>query len=67
MLVTLGTDQNWIGSSSIRSALFVPPPVSEMQAALDTLENYLQASHDYPPLLRIALVIMNSEDHASFW
>jgi len=50
------TEQNWIGSASIRSATFVPPPVPEMNAALDSLEQYLQAPHDYPPLLRLAFI-----------
>lgn len=48
--------QNWIGGSSIRSAVFVPPPVPEMADALNALEAYLHQPHDYPPLIRLALI-----------
>lgn len=49
-------EQNWIGSASIRSARFVPPPVPQMRDALADLERYLQAPHDYPPLVRLAII-----------
>ncbi len=48
--------QNWIGGTDPKTARFVPPPVTDMHAALDALERYL---HDdplnLPPLLRLAL------------
>jgi Fic family protein len=53
------TTQNWIGRSSdpIHSARFVPPPVSEMMAALDDLEKFLnERSADLPLLVKLALV-----------
>ena len=50
------TEQNWIGSASIRSARFVPPPVPQMLDALADFERYLQAQHDYPPLIRLAII-----------
>ncbi len=50
--------QNWIGppASSLSDAVFVPPPVSEMNAALDAFERYLHASSDLPELIRLALI-----------
>lgn len=50
--------QNWIGSSDSnpRQAAFVPPPVPEMEIALDRLEKYLHAADTYPPLIRLALI-----------
>jgi Fic family protein len=53
--------QNWIGPSgaTLRTARFVPPPVSDMQAALDNLENFLH-DEELPILVHCALV------HAQF-
>ena len=48
--------QNWIGGASINSARYVPPPVPEMGEALDAFEKYLYKPHDYPPLVRLALI-----------
>jgi len=48
--------QNWIGSTNIRSAIFVPPLPAEMKEALTDLDRYLKAPHDYPPLLRLAFI-----------
>jgi Fic family protein len=53
---TFRTQQNWIGGESIRSAVFVPPPVPRMEKALADLETYLQAPHEAPPLLRLAFI-----------
>lgn len=49
--------QNWIGAEGqpITDARFVPPPVPDMNAALQTLEAYLHAEDDTPPLVRLAL------------
>lgn len=48
--------QNWIGSD-LSSARFVPPPVLEMNAALDMLEKYLhQEPRQLPALIRLALI-----------
>jgi len=52
------TSQNWIGGGggrSIDTARFVPPPVPEMQKALEDFENYLNASTPDPTLVRLAL------------
>jgi len=50
--------QNWIGAPrcSLNDAVFVPPPVVEMNEALGELEKYLHAPSDLPPLIRLALI-----------
>jgi Fic family protein len=50
--------QNWIGPAgcTLSEATYVPPPVSEMQQALNDLENYLYREDPYPPLVRLALI-----------
>ncbi|MGA7732854.1 MAG: Fic/DOC family N-terminal domain-containing protein [Chloroflexia bacterium] len=52
------TVQNWIssGGRGISAATFVPPPVKEMQQALQDLEAYIQGSNGLPPLIRLALI-----------
>jgi Fic family protein len=50
------TRQNWIGGATINGAVYVPPPVDEMQTALDLFEKYLHSTDAYPPLLRLALI-----------
>lgn len=49
--------QNWIGSPDNRpdTALFVPPPVDDMEPALDDLERFLHESTPLPPLIAVAL------------
>lgn len=50
--------QNWIGppGCSLNEASFVPPPVPEMQDALDQLEKFLHADTDLPSLVQLALI-----------
>ena len=50
--------QNWVGRAgcTLNDADFVPPPVNEMQEALDAFEKYLHSKEDYPPLVRLALI-----------
>ena len=50
--------QNWIGApgSTLESARFVPPPVDEMQKALDELERFIHTSSDLPGLVQAALI-----------
>lgn len=50
------TRQNWIGGSTITDAVYVPPPVEEMQAALNSFEKYLHTEDSFPPLIRLALI-----------
>ena len=53
--------QNWIGApgSTLASAIYVPPPVEEMKAALGDWEKFLH-DRSLPPLVQIALI------HAQF-
>ncbi len=50
--------QNWIGAPgcTLNDATYVPPPVVEMNAALDAFEKYLHAQDELPPLVRLALI-----------
>ena len=50
--------QNWIGAPGcgLNDAMYVPPSVDEMSAALDALEKYLHTEDDLPPLVRLALM-----------
>jgi cell filamentation protein, protein adenylyltransferase len=52
------SSQNWIGSPDNRpdTAVFVPPPPTEMEDALDAMERYLHSPTELPPLIEIALV-----------
>jgi len=54
--------QNWIGppGSTLNQALFVPPPVHEMQRALDNLEKFLHQDTAHPLLVQCGLA------HAQF-
>jgi Fic family protein len=51
---------NWIGGRNLNDAIYVPPPVPEMQSALHELEMYLHQDGSLPPLIRLALI------HAQF-
>lgn len=50
--------QNWIGpaGSTLETAPYVPPPVEEMTQALNQLEQFIHASSDLPPLVRLGLI-----------
>jgi Fic family protein len=50
--------QNWIGApgSRIADAKYVPPPVPDMQQALDSFEKFLHAPSHLPALIRFALI-----------
>lgn len=54
--------QNWIGGTRPGNALYVPPPVSEMTAALDLFERFMheEASH-LPPLIEAGLLHVQFE------
>ena len=52
--------QNWIGGTSPKNALYVPPPVNEMNSALNDFEKFLQDEKNVLPLLHIGLM------HAQF-
>jgi Fic family protein len=50
--------QNYVGKpgQSIHEARFVPPPVQQMQHALDDLEKYLHSRNGLPFLVQLALI-----------
>lgn len=48
--------QNWIGSRDVDSARFVPPPVKEMEEALNDWENYQHEDEGLPLLIRCGLL-----------
>ena len=52
------TSQNWIGrpGCTLNEADFVPPPPTEMRAALDAFEEYLHEEDDQPGLVRLAFI-----------
>jgi Fic family protein len=50
--------QNWIGppGCTLMDAVFVPPPVEEMNQSLDAFEKYLHEPSRLPPLIRLAMI-----------
>ncbi len=52
------TSQNWIGKPgcTLEEATFVPPPVIDMQKALDEWEIYLHQNKKFPALIDSAIV-----------
>ncbi len=42
--------QNWIGGATLKTAMFIPPPVNEMKNALSDLENYIHNEAVMPVL-----------------
>jgi Fic family protein len=54
------TSPNWIGGTAPSNALFVPPPVSEMNRSLGEFEKFLHDEKSVLPLVHIALA------HAQF-
>lgn len=52
--------QNWIGGTKPSDASFVPPPVNDMQSALNDFEKFLYDESSTVPLIHVALT------HAQF-
>ncbi len=52
--------QNWIGGTRPDNARFVPPPVADMNRALDDFEKFIHADDDYLPLIKAGML------HAQF-
>ncbi len=50
--------QNWIGrpGCTLEEAEYVPPPPDQLLDVLSDLEAYINREHDYPPLIRLALI-----------
>jgi Fic family protein len=54
--------QNWIGGTRPGNALFVPPPVNELNACLDAFERFLHDdTSQLPPLLKAGLLHVQFE------
>ena len=53
--------QNWIGGSRPGNAVLVPPPPEALADALNSLERYIHARCDLPPLIRIGLLHVQFE------
>ncbi|MEZ2347209.1 Fic family protein [Terriglobus sp. RCC_193] len=54
--------QNWIGGTYPGNALYVPPPVPEMNAALDYFEKFMNgAAEEMPILIQCALLHLQFE------
>jgi len=52
------TSQNWIGpiGCTIENAIYVPPPVEQMNEALNQLEKFFYSEDKIPPLVKCALI-----------
>jgi Fic family protein len=54
--------QNWIGGNRPGDALYVPPPVPEMQTALDQFERFMnEGAAEFPVLIQCALLHLQFE------
>lgn len=54
--------QNWLGGSRPGNALFVPPPVSELEPALGALEAFMHEERSrLPPLIKAGLIHVQFE------
>ncbi|MDH5762038.1 MAG: Fic family protein [Nitrospinota bacterium] len=53
--------QNWVGGSSPQNAVYNPPPVHEMNTALDHFEKYLHQNKNYPILIECGLIHVQFE------
>jgi len=60
--------QNWIGpqGANLANATFVPPPVPEMQNALDNLEKFLHERREHPDRAHYPVIIECALIHAQF-
>ena len=52
--------QNWIGGTIPSNARFVPPPIKDMNHALDDFEKFIHADDNYLPLVKAGML------HAQF-
>lgn len=58
---TIRTSQNWVGGTRPGNAAFVPPPPDEVQSALATLDQWIHAPSELPPLVRAGLAHVQFE------
>jgi len=59
--------QNWIGGTNLENARFVPPPVDEMNKALDDLEKFFHSEDDILTLIKAGLIHSQFETIHPFW
>jgi len=52
--------QNWIGGTRPDNAKFVPPPINDMNRALNDFEHFIHAKDDVPPVIKSGIL------HAQF-
>lgn len=48
--------QNWIGGSSLKNAVFIPPPHDVALSAMSDLEKFINSESTLPPLIQCALI-----------
>jgi Fic family protein len=53
--------QNWLGGTRPGNAIYVPPPVLEMNDCLAALESFLHADTNLPPLIKAGLLHVQFE------
>ena len=54
--------QNWIGGTRPGNAMYVPPPVSELDACLDAFERFMHEGESHlPPLIKAGLLHVQFE------
>jgi Fic family protein len=59
--------QNWIGGTRPGNAIFVPPPVGELDACLDAFERFMhEEGSRLPPLIKAGLLHVQFETIHSF-
>jgi Fic family protein len=56
------TSQNWLGGSRPGNAVYVPPPISELGACLDSFEKFIhEEASGLPPLVKAGLLHVQFE------
>jgi Fic family protein len=53
--------QNWLGGTRPGNAIYVPPPVPEMNTCLGALERFLHDDNNLPPLIKAGLLHVQFE------
>ncbi|MES2161327.1 MAG: Fic family protein [Pseudomonadota bacterium] len=53
--------QNWLGGSRPGNAIYVPPPVPDMEHCLAALETFLHTEDNLPPLIKAGLLHVQFE------
>lgn len=48
--------QNWIGGTNLNNAIFVPPPVEEMNRSMGELEKFIHIDDHILPILKAGII-----------